>query len=216
MLIPLQEVVKKYNLNLNGVIQVGAHWSEEHEVYIQLGIINIVYIEPCKDAFEKLIIKHRYPSERNPHVTVILFNVACSDEEGEMEMYVSHFNQGQSNSLLKPQLHLQQHPEVVFTDTEKVKVIPLDKLPFNREDYNLLVMDCQGAEGNILKGATETLKHIDCIYTEINTAETYDGNMLLGEMDDFLGFYDFFRVETKMASENLTWGDAVYLKSHLI
>ena len=36
------------------------------------------------------------------------------------------------------------------------------------------------------------------------------------EMDDFLSFYDFVRVETKMASANLTWGDAVYIKNNLL
>jgi hypothetical protein len=141
---------------------------------------------------------------------------ACGAEEAEMTMNVSHNNQGQSNSLLAPKLHLQQHPEVVFTDTEKVNVIPLDKLPFIKEDYNFLAMDVQGYELEVLKGATETLKHIDCIMTEINTDSTYDGNAFVWELDAFLDFYEFKRVETSMASPSVTWGDAVYLKSHLL
>jgi FkbM family methyltransferase len=143
---------------------------------------------------------------------ILIFNCACGDEIIEQDMYVSNDNQGQSNSILKPHLHLKQHPEVRFTETEKVSVIPLDMLPFDRSNYNLLMMDVQGAEGLVLKGATETLKHIDCIYTEINRDFTYENNMLVEEMDEYLDNFGFTRTETKWASDNLSWGDAIYIK----
>ena len=73
-------------------------------------------------------------------------------------------------------------------------------------------MDCQGYEGEILKGATETLKHIDIIYTEINTGETYENNMLVTDMDKFLEPFGFVRVETFLPSPNWTWGDAIFVK----
>jgi FkbM family methyltransferase len=230
MLIPLQQIIEKYKLNLKGVIHVGAHFAEEHDDYLNCGINKFVYIEPCKDAFANLTAKVSNGSLLsgflNPIFSPPLFGInvknvraflcACGAEEAEMTMNVSHNNQGQSNSLLAPKLHLQQHPEVVFTDTEKVNVIPLDKLPFIKEDYNFLAMDVQGYELEVLKGATETLKHIDCIMTEINTDSTYDGNAFVWELDAFLDFYEFKRVETSMASPSVTWGDAVYLKSHLL
>lgn len=214
MLIPLKDIVQKYNLNVKGVIQVGAHWAEEHEVYMQLGINNIIYVEPCKSAYEVLQHKFRITSKWwTQNMSIILCQCACGEEEGEFGMYVSNNNQGQSNSLLKPSLHLKQHPEVVFTEYEIVKVVPLDKLPFRREYYNLLVMDVQGAEGMVLKGAKETLKHIDVIYTECNSAQTYEGNMEIDEMDAFLFGYGFIRKETVWPSKNWTWGDAVYIKN---
>ena len=74
------------------------------------------------------------------------------------------------------------------------------------------MMDVQGAEGLVLKGARETLKHIDIIYTEVNNGATYEGNMEIDEMDAFLKEYGLVRVETLWASKNLTWGDAVYIK----
>lgn len=243
MLIDFRTLFPKFNIKPKGIIQVGAHWAEEHDVYVEMGISKIIYVEPCKEAYDK--ISERFHSEIVYDVLnektgirvdvgrkIIMFNAACGETESEMTMQVSHNNQGQSNSLLKPELHLHQHPEVVFTDTENVKVIPLDLLPFpkgiwnsvdgdkgyfyNENDYNILVMDTQGYEGQVLKGATETLKHIDCIYTECNRGQTYSGNMEIEEMDTFLKLHNFERVETYWPSPNWTWGDCCYVRESLL
>jgi FkbM family methyltransferase len=230
MLIPLQEILTKYNLNPKGVIHVGAHWAEEHDDYIKCGIERFVYIEPCKEAFKAMtnrLIKLKesillelkggnyvhFLSDDSKY-EVNLFNMACGSEEAEMPMYVSHQNQGQSNSLLEPKLHIQQHPEVVFDDAEVVKVVPLDKLPIEKEAYDMLAMDVQGFEGEVLKGAVETLKHINIIYTEVNRGQTYAGNMEIYGIDELLK--DFERVETYWPSPNWTWGDAVYLSKKIL
>lgn len=205
MLIPLLELKDKYNLNFTGVIQIGCHWAEEHEDHLCAGIRNFVYIEPCKDAFNRLEGMFNHDSG------VKLFNVACGDSEGHAEMFVSNQNQGQSNSLLAPQKHLIEHPEIVFNEREVVSVKKLDNLEFDRSQYNFLSMDCQGFEGIILKGAKETLKHIDYIMTEVNRDTVYEDNVLIEGIDELLS--DFTRVETQWASANLSWGDAVYIRT---
>lgn len=223
MMIPLQEILNKYNISPKGVIQVGSHYAEEHEEFVKCGIERFVYIEPCKEAFNKIIDKFEdyvfcgssdgiIGVWRKDGQIISLVHTACGSEEKEMPMYVSHQNQGQSNSLLKPELHTQQHPEVVFDDAEIVKVVPLDNLPIKKEDYDFLYMDVQGAEGLVLKGATETLKRINIIYTECNRGQTYYGNMEIEEMDLFLAEHGFKRVETFWPSPSLSWGDAVYVK----
>lgn len=203
MLISLQDLLNKYNLHPIGVIHVGAHWAEEHGDYIKCGIERFVYIEPCKDAFMKMVDKIN--DER-----VIMIRCACGAKEEQAVMFVSHDNQGQSNSLLEPKLHLEQHKEVVFNDAEIVRVMRLDDLKFKKEYYDMLVMDCQGAEGLVLAGATETLKHINIIYTEVNNGQTYSGNMEIDELDKVLK--DFERIETYWPSPSWTWGDAVYIR----
>lgn len=205
MMIQIKDIFLKYGVSPNGVIQVGAHWAEEHEEFVSLGIKNFVYIEPCKYAFDVL-------SKKDLGENAILINVACSDKEGETPMYVSHQNQGQSNSLLKPWLHTIQHPEIVFDDAEIVKVVKLDNLPIKKDDYDFLYMDCQGAEGLVINGAYETLKHINVIYTEVNRGQTYNENIEIGELDSMLSEHGFNRVETYWPSPNWTWGDAIYIK----
>lgn len=209
MLIPLQQILDKYKFQPTGVIHVGAHWAEEHNDYIKAGIIYKTYIEPCKEAFDIMV---RNVSD---YLNTVCYNYACGSENTEMEINVSHNNQGQSNSLLKPLLHLQQHPSVVFTEKELVKVSTLDNLPMDRSLYDFLVMDCQGYEGEVLKGATKTLEGIKMIYTECNRGQTYENNMEIEEMDEYLKQFNFSRVETYWPSPNWTWGDCIFIKNSL-
>jgi FkbM family methyltransferase len=231
MMLPLQEILNKYNIHPKGVVSVGSHWAEEHEEFVKCGIGMFMYIEPCKEAYD-IIIKKLFSGQTSKWAVdyfnksgvgniygqkennIIAYNVACGAEEGESPMYVSHQNQGQSNSLLKPNLHLQQHPEIIFDDAEIVKVIPLDNLLIEKGKYDFLYMDAQGFEGEVLKGATETLKHIDIIMTECNRGQTYEGNMEIDEMDAFLKQYGFERKETYWPSPNWTWGDCCYIKTN--
>lgn len=200
MLINLSDAIKKRNLKIKGVIHVGAHYGEEYPEYHRCGIKNIVFIEPCKPAFN--VLRRNYSSR------AILFNCALGSSEGQAVMNVETANTGQSNSLLKPAKHLEQYPSIQFTKTELVQVKTMDSLPLKRDNYNALNMDVQGYELEVLKGATETLKYIDIIYTEVNRDEVYQGCARVEQLDEFLK--DFERVQTDWGGG--TWGDAIYLR----
>ena len=75
---------------------------------------------------------------------------------------------------------------------------------------NFINIDVQGYELEVFKGATNTLKHIDYIMSEVNTDEVYEGCVLIDELDEFLVTFGFNRVETNMAGG--LWGDAFYIK----
>lgn len=207
MLIPFPALVEKYKMKPNGVIQVGTHWAQEHDAYLQCGINRFIYIEPCEKAFE--VLRGKFVGNHS----VKLYNLACGDVQGTQTMYTGDntVNKGMSNSLLKPALHLQIHPNVEFDGEEEVDVEILDNIP--TEDINLLVMDAQGYEGHILRGATETLKHIDYIYTEVNQLNVYEGNTLVDELDKML--LDFSRVETGVWIGQ-AWSDALYIRKILL
>lgn len=204
MLIPIKELQEKYNPKFTGVIHVGGHFGEEFSDYLNVGIIDQVWIEPCINSFN--VLRENIGSKNG----VLLFNCACGENDGVGKMNVSPSNEGQSNSLLPPHKHLTQHPSVLFTETEYVLIKRLDDLPFNQSNYNFLAMDVQGYEGHVLKGADFTLQFTDYIYAEVNRDSTYMGNMLIEEIDELLS--DFQRVETKWASANLSWGDAFYIR----
>jgi len=209
MLISLSPILSKYNIHPTGVIEVGAHYCEEYDEFKSCGINDMLLIEPCQAAFDIMVNRINDPN-------VIFVKCACGFNEGLVEMNTSPDNQGQSNSILKPNLHLQQHPEVRFTNKETISVMKLDNIKFHREKYQMLAMDCQGFEGEIIKGAHYTLPYIDIIYSEVNNGETYTDNMLVGEMDSILGIYGFIRVETFWPSPNWTWGDAIWVKSKFL
>lgn len=210
MYIPIKTIIEEYKIPTKGVIQVGAHWAEEHGHYLECGIDKFVYIEPCVESFNIAVAKIGILEN------IKWFMVACGAEEKEVSMYISHQNQGQSNSILKSHLHSIQHPEVVFDDTEMVKMVTLDSLPIEKEDYNILVTDCEGYDGEVMKGAKETLKHIDLVYSEINRGETRIGNMLIDEFEELLWNEGFVKVNEFWPSPNLTWGDAIFIRKTFI
>jgi FkbM family methyltransferase len=208
MMINLREVLQKYNIQPKGVVHIGAHFGQEADEYIACGIKKAVFVEPCKGTYDELVSRNTGKFD-----DIKFFNVACgADELGMQTMNVSKVAEGQSNSLLKPKLHLQQHPEVIFTETEEVEVKKLDNLDFEKSDYDFLMMDVQGYELEVLKGATELMKNIKIVYSEVNNDQTYEGNALIEDLDNFLHWYGFERVETYWPSKNWSWGDSVWVK----
>lgn len=194
---------KKYNLKINGIIHVGAHYGEEVSDYIESGVNDIILFEPLKNNFNVL-------SDRIKHLNanIILHNTALGSIPQRTTMYVSD-NEAQSSSILVPNVHLTHHPNVNFPDIEEVSVELLDN--FDCKNYNYLHMDVQGYELEVLKGATETLKRIDYVLCEVNREELYEGNAYVEEIDEFLKQYGMERVETYWMGD--IWGDALYVKN---
>jgi FkbM family methyltransferase len=202
MLLSFTQLRKKYSMDIKGIIHVGAHYGEEIEEYVNNGIQEIILFEPLGECFE---ILQRKIFDLNANIAG--YQVALGSSPGTAEMYISD-NQMQSSSILKPKVHLTHHPHVKFNGTEEVEVDMLDN--FDTKDYNFLNMDVQGYELEVLKGGTETLKHVDYVYCEVNRDELYEGNAYIRDIDDFLSKYDMIRVETNWEGD--LWGDALYIK----
>ncbi|MGD1712084.1 hypothetical protein [Hydrocoleum sp. CS-953] len=49
-----QELVDKYQLEIQGLIHIGAHYGQEYEIYQKLNIVNLVFFEPLSENFEIL------------------------------------------------------------------------------------------------------------------------------------------------------------------
>ena len=203
MLLDLKHLHDKYKMNnVRGVLHIGAHFEEENSIYQELNYTNKVFFEPLKKNY-KVLCENVKDS--------VLYNLALGSEPSTKTMFVESANQGQSSSLLKPMLHLKQYPHITFPDREEVKVETLDNIPLGKGFYNFINMDVQGYELEVLKGATETLKHIDYLMCEVNRAEVYEGCCMIEEIDAFLLEYGLERVEVNW--EGRTWGDAFYVKS---
>jgi FkbM family methyltransferase len=189
-------------MNITGIIHVGGHFGEEIHEYVNNKISNIVIFEPLEKNFE--ILKQNVSGF---NANIIGHQVALGSKELNLDMYVSS-NNGLSSSLLKPKKHLTQYRDITFEEKEKVEVKTLDSYSFT--DYNFLNMDVQGYELEVLKGAKETLNHIDYVYCEVNRDEVYEDNAYIEEIDEFLSSYNMERVEVDWQGD--TWGDALYIK----
>ena len=58
------------------------------------------------------------------------------------------------------------------------------------------------------------LNDIEYIYTEVNNDYVYINGALITDIDKYLSEFNFIRVETEFTPYN--WGDAFYVKKHLL
>lgn len=205
MLIKLHRLITKYDMKITGVIHAGGHYGEEYEYYKTAGIKQIHFFEPCKDSFQVM-------RSRLNDTECFLYSVGLGAKNKSEILNREYHNQGHSNSILTPAKHLEYYPDIVFKGREQIELRTLDS--FNITNCNLLVMDVQGYELEVLKGAHETLKHIDYIYTEVNSEELYENCAMVEELDNYL--MDFKRVETKWAKRTTAWGDAFYISNKFL
>lgn len=209
MLLDYLQIKTKYNMNITGIIHIGGHYGEELDTYVQdANVKAIALFEADPDNYKVLEEKVNTIDKKGKEIYAIkkgLGPFTC-----EMTLFKETGNQGQSNSVLKPKLHTQQYPGIVFNDEVKIKIDPLDRYECG-PIFNFINMDVQGFELEVLRGARQTLKHIKWIVSEVNRDEVYENCARVEEMDEFLAKFGFQRVETNWAG--MTWGDALYVKN---
>ena len=203
-----------------GIIHIGAHQGEEVEYYLQMGFENILLIEANPEWVELL-------NEKCGNTKSIkIFGVAVSDTEGTMDFHINKSRSGNTepSSLLK----MKEFNRIVKTlqtaETIPVAVTRLDSLfeeyniPFS--NYNFINIDIQGAELMAFKGAHKILSgYIDAIISEVNLIEMYEDCPLEKDIVNFLGQYNFKKVNAiyhTLFDENGTfpaWGECLFIKS---
>jgi len=200
MLFDITEYITK---PINGIIQVGAHHGNEYKTLKKISK-NILMFEPQKSAYN-ILKEHISDSD------VIIENFALGSSKQKVNMYLESKNQGQSSSILLPQLHLIQYPTIEFVSVEEIDVITLNEYFENKHfNYNLFTIDVQGYELEVLKGCTNYLNKVDYILCEVNRAELYKGCPMVEEIDSFLNEYGLKRKVTSW--DGYTWGDALYIR----
>lgn len=203
MIEKISNVISKYEMKISGVVHIGAHYGQEVNEYLEK-TNKVVCFEPLLSNFEQL----KRSFAHVPGVT--LFRCALGDKEGTVEMHVpSNFTM--SSSILKPKLHLIDHPGAVFNSIESVEIKKLSSFKEDIKDCNFLNVDVQGYEYEVLVGAENLLNQFEYIYCEVNRDETYEKNHEVEDLDEYLKDFSFKRIETWWAAR--TWGDALYTKN---
>lgn len=104
-----------------------------------------------------------------------------------------------SSSIRKPKNHLKLFPDVQFIETEEVESTTLDMWDWfhDFDVIDFIWCDVNGAEEDVIKGATEVLKKTRYLYIEFSDKELYEGQInkekLLSLLPDFgeMGIYNF-------------------------
>lgn len=209
MLLSYQSLIRQYNVNVTGVIHVGGHIGEELETYKNANLDNLIIFEPQKHCFDQLCKQ----ADLLGMTKAKFVNKALGNKIGNVVM--TSDPTGLCGSILKPKLHLELSPDVIFSVNEEVEISTMDSEIPEDHSYNFLNMDTQGYELEVLKGAKRTLEKIEYIYTEVNQDEVYENNAMIGDLDSFLSDYNMERVATGWHGSQ-TWGDAFYVKRGLL
>lgn len=207
MLIPLEHMVKKFNMNITGVLHVGAHECEEQKFYLKEKINpeNIHWVEAMEGKVDLMKMT-------NPFLNI--YQGVISNKNNEtVEFKIT--NNGESSSILDFGTHAKHHPQVHVTNVVKLKTTRLDTLieanNIDMNPINFLNLDIQGAELLALNSIEKYLKHIKYIYTEVNTEKVYKDCALLNEIDEFLKSHGFTR-KCEAIYRQYGWGDALYIR----
>ena len=201
----INEILLENNINIKGALHIGAHECEELSFYHQLDLKNedIVWIEALMNKVIEAQIR-KIPNVYNAVIT----------NEDDKEIIFNISNNFQSSSVLEFGTHKSSYPNIEYLFKFLCKTITIDTfVKRNNIDItklNFWNFDIQGAELMALKGSTDSIKHAQAIYLEVNDREVYQKGALMSEIDEFLETYNFKRVLTEFTSEG--WGDALYIK----
>ena len=167
-----------------GVVHVGANVGQERGLYDGYGL-DVLWIEPIPDVFAALSANIAgFPRQR------ALERLVTDRDDASYEFHVAN-NDGQSSSILELKEHRDVWPKVAFTRTITLQSSTLATL-FAREKidasrYDALVMDTQGSELLVLRGAEPLLGGFNFIKTEAPDFEAYAGCAMLEDIERYLG-----------------------------
>jgi FkbM family methyltransferase len=194
----------KYDLEYRSLCHVGAHKGDEVYDYLELNLEKIVLIEPVAESFA--VLKERTKGMN----TVTAIQIAAGDFDGEVEVNLAS-NDSQSSSILEPRLHLSEAPQVRFVGKELVRVNELDSILGADFHPEFLVIDVQGFEMHVLRGAAKSLISTRYLFIEVNRGETYVDCAKIWEIDTWLADFGFHRVLTRWWD---LWGDSLYVRQN--
>ena len=216
---PFGYLFKWFNLVPKGVFQVGANSGGEIKEFVVQGIKHGIFVEPLPVPYERL------EKAVSPYPGFFAVKAICTDTVGETcSFYVSSSgSMGASSSILKPTGVLTVHPEVPF-DTQPItlKSTTVDQIvaDFNANgrantvaNIDLLYMDTQGSELTVLKGASELLKQVRYVYTEVSLGGLYENDVTHMELTSYLNSRGFSLAFIYMNRQG--WGDAFYIHNSL-
>ena len=174
-----------------GVIHVGANFGQERELYSTYGL-NVVWIEPIPEVFAGLkALINPYPNQK-------AFCYLVTDVDDKEYLFHVSNNEGQSSSIYDLAAHEELWPNVTYTKTITLKSIMLSSLikkeHLEMDKYDTLILDTQGSELLVLKGAISLLPYIKYVKTEVADFESYVGCCKLSEMDTFFEEHNFRRI----------------------
>jgi FkbM family methyltransferase len=205
----LKEWILKFDLKPNGVVHAGAHLVQERELYRELEIEPVLWIEahPLTSITAKSLLVN-YPKQK-------LISAALWKRSGELIDLVEAGNESSSSSLLDLGLITASHPQVVARKKISVRTQTLaeileENMTFT-SNIDFLLIDTQGAESQVIEGLGDQIVQFKYIFAEVSIRELYKGTMLFKEFTELLQTKGFELLCSQINSTT-GWGDALFVR----
>ena len=178
---------------VSGLIHVGANIGQERDLYHRHGV-SVLWIEPIPRVFRELRQRLAgFPRQK-------AFQALITDADDREECFHIANNGGASSSLLALHEHRDIWPSVEFVETIRLRSSTLESLlrdaHVDVSRYDALVLDTQGTELLVLRGAKSLLPNFRFILSEVADFEAYVGCCREQELAAFLaqcGFCEYSR-----------------------
>jgi FkbM family methyltransferase len=174
--------------HVSGVIHVGANTGQERKFYADHNV-NVLWLEPIPEVFEKLKenIKE-YPNQK-------AYKYLVTDVDNKKYKFHIANNNGKSSSILTIGLHDDIWPHVRYERSILISSITLDsfvqKESVDMMKYDTLIIDTQGSELLVLKGAEKILNKFKYVKTEVPDFEAYVDCCQVNDISEYLKFKGF-------------------------
>ena len=195
---------------VSGVIHVGANTGQERDQYAKHGL-RVIWIEPIPEVFATL-----KTNLTDFHQQRALQDRVSDQDDAEYTFHIAN-NGGASSSILDLKLHSDIWPNVIYeksiTLRSKTLASLLEKECISPGEYDALVMDTQGSELLVLKGAIPVLHNFKYIKTEVPDFESYAGCCQLTDIGSFMAQHGYREHSRRKFAERAKGGsyyDVVY------
>lgn len=207
--LPLRDP-NRFLSRVSGVIHIGANVGQEREIYSRYGL-RVVWIEPVPEIFKTLSTNIMEFSNQRA------FQYLVTDQSDATYRFHIANNCGASSSILDLKLHKDVWPQVVFDRSITLRSVTLtsflEKEKLDIADYDALVMDTQGAELLILRGALQIVDRFNYIKVEVPDFEAYSNCCQLSDLNSFMtdhGFKEFSRNRFARHPDGGSYYDIIY------
>jgi FkbM family methyltransferase len=197
-----------------GVIHIGANSGQERDLYAAFGL-HVAWIEAIPEIFETLKLSiSEFPEQH-------AYNYLIADDDGKAYKLHIADNNGASSSILDLAKHTEMYPRIAYEDAITLKgatlpsVLAAEHLDILR--FDALVLDTQGSELKILKGAANLLSNFKFVKVEVPDFESYKDCCQIGELSAFMvlnGFRESNRHPIIHTPGVGTYFDVLYERIH--